>query len=60
MNQTLCVFCLVSAQNDLTVKSASLLLSKGCLFVIDTNDEDSDENDVDDGEDREDLAAKLA
>ena len=44
---TLCVFCLVPAQDDLTVKPASLLFSKGCLFVIDVSDEyneDPDEN----------------
>mgnify|MGYP001272730278 CR=1 FL=1 len=35
----MCVFCLVSAQYDLTVKPASLLFSKGCLFVIDVSDE---------------------
>ena len=56
----MCVFCLVSAQYDLTVKPASLLLSKGCLFVVDVsgeNGEDSDEKNVgnaNDGEDKED------
>ena len=39
---TLCVFCLVSTQNDLTVKPASLLLSKGCLLVIDVSDVNHD------------------
>ena len=54
---TLCVFCLVSAQNDLTVKPASLLLSKGCLLVVDVSGEDSDENDVGDAKDGEDKEA---